>query len=59
MDGTTEENEKWPLISKDFFKLKTTDNEKSMAYGDWSHEDGLGDESPAGVDANLIAPTMR
>jgi len=30
MDGTTGENEKWPLILKDFFKIKTTSNEKSI-----------------------------
>jgi hypothetical protein len=30
MDGTTRENEKWPLILKEFSEIKTTSNEKSM-----------------------------
>jgi hypothetical protein len=30
MDGTTGESEKWPLILKEFFEIKTTGNEKSM-----------------------------
>jgi hypothetical protein len=30
MDGTTKENEKWPLILKDFSEIKTTDNKKSI-----------------------------
>jgi len=33
MDGTTGENEKWPLFLKDFFEIKTAGNEKSMTYG--------------------------
>jgi len=30
MDGTTKENDKWLLILKDFFEIKTTGNEKSI-----------------------------
>jgi hypothetical protein len=30
MDGTTRENEKWPLFLKDFFEIKTTGNKKSI-----------------------------
>jgi len=31
MDGTTAQSQKIPLILKEFFKKKTTDNEKSIA----------------------------
>jgi hypothetical protein len=30
MDGTTEKSQKIPLILKEFFEMKTTDNEKSI-----------------------------
>jgi len=34
MDGTTEENEKFQLILKDFLEIKTTSNENSITLID-------------------------
>ena len=41
-DGTTSCTKKTPLISKEFFSLKSDDNHISMTYSGKSHEDGLG-----------------
>ena len=40
-DGTTSCAKKTPLISKEFFSLKSDDNHISMTYNIKSHEDGL------------------
>ncbi len=45
-DGTTSGAKKTPLILKDFFPLKSDDNNKSMTYHRKSHEDGLTPEQP-------------
>ncbi len=40
-DGITSCTKKTPLISKEFFSLKSDDNHISMTYSGKSHEDGL------------------